>query len=1165
MIININKKKFHVNENEFNKVILSGFENLHILENLGLFERLISLIIELKDTSNIKNLICFNTCNGGYIPIECSSSFDNILLIDNILDSEENIHNNITLHNIKNIKFKNNIFLENNFGFSDNSPCILFSETPDFNIPFLKNMKENILITKYNLNLINNDNIFKYVFHLKNTDYFIYLNENNIHRFKEIFEYYLEYDNDNDNRNDNNNKNILNYDNLIHLCIMVKNAGPQFEDMLTQNLSFFDRWTILDTGSTDETINIINKVLVGKKHGNLYQEPFINFRDSRNRCLDLAGTACKFIVTLDDTYILSGDFRQFFHKVRGDQLSNSFSIFIKDKDFEYASNRIIKSHSRLRYIYKIHEVINVNDNINIIIPKINCYIKELNFDYMEVRTASRKELDLKLLFEEIEENPFEPRTYYYIAQTYIGLKNYEKAYEYYLKRADFYNSGFTQERIDAIFEAARLANFELNKPWEECLKLYEKAYSIDETRPESQYFIGVHYYYNNNISTAYKYFKKAFEIGFPRHTQYSLKPTLSFHFLPSILCNVCYLMKDYKLGEEASELFLKNNINTSDSYNNVLAWNNIYKKLNLCPSISCPIIPVKPLFCFVADGGFEPWTGKDILTNGVGGAETYIIEMSKYIQLSGHYDVIVFCNCLKEEKYENVIYKPLISFYSFINSCYVHTCVVSRFSEYLPVACNGYTESVYLVVHDLLPSGNVIPIEKKLKNIFCLTEWHVSYFNNIFPMLSHLTVPFYNGVDIKKFNKIGQKIPFKFIYSSFPNRGLLPLLQMWPKIYEKQPLATLHIYADINGNWVNNVEPEQMKMIKTLLEDYSKRENNLGIYNHGWVDKETLADAWSTADIWFYPCIFQETFCITALEAALSKTFVITNNLAGLQNTVGDRGIHIEGNPMELLWQEKALEKIFYFFDKSNMELKKSYIEKNYQWSLNLSWENQANHFLNKYILPNNKLEHKQMFNWTNHIPSEQDTAQFYKVMDYFNDTYVNNSNNNITKVLEIGTYTGISIINIVKHIHNSIGVAIDKWENYIELENNKLSLMNYIQELEVEKSFYKNIEKENLQSRIKVIKGDSKNILLNMIHNKEYYDFIYLDGSHKSFDCYLDVYLSWKLLNNGGILGIDDYLFNTEDKLETPYYAINKFLSDIKDESKILHTGYRIFIQKNI
>ena len=61
----------------------------------------------------------------------------------------------------------------------------------------------------------------------------------------------------------------------------------------------------------------------------------------------------------------------------------------------------------------------------------------------------------------------------------------------------------------------------------------------------------------------------------------------------------------------------------------------------------------------------------------------------------------------------------------------------------------------------------------------------------------------------------------------------------------------------------------------------------------------------------------------------------------------------------------------------------------------------------------------------------------------------------NIT-ILEIGTYTGISLINLVKNIPNSIGYGLDRWENYQE---NKL--LTQIQNLGVEKSFYSNINSE--------------------------------------------------------------------------------------------------------
>jgi hypothetical protein len=191
---------------------------------------------------------------------------------------------------------------------------------------------------------------------------------------------------------------------------MVKNGGPQFEEMLVSNMPIIDRWTILDTGSTDKTIEIIHNTLIGTKRGTLHQEPFIDFKQSRNRCLDLAGTDCKFIIMLDDTYQVYGNLREFLNIVRGDQMTTSFTIMIHSSDIHYGSNRIIKSESGLRYVHRIHEVITDKDNINVVIPTHASHIIDKRFDYMEERTMSRKELDLKLLYEELEENKTNPRT-----------------------------------------------------------------------------------------------------------------------------------------------------------------------------------------------------------------------------------------------------------------------------------------------------------------------------------------------------------------------------------------------------------------------------------------------------------------------------------------------------------------------------------------------------------------------------------------------------------------------------------------------------------------------------------------------------------------------------------------------------------------------------------
>jgi hypothetical protein len=941
--------------------------NLKIVDKLGIFERLISLIKELSEINKTKfKCIFFNQTHGGYIPLQCSNSFEHIYILNSDNFKVDNINVNILLHNIKNVSLTNDVISNDKEEYS----YIVFSEKYEY-------IDENI-IKKLNPIILTNTNnntplINYFTFQLTNSDYSLSIPNMLYNDFYNSFYYFIQ------------NSNTLNYDNLIHLCIMVKNAGEQFEQTLLDNLDSIDRWTILDTGSTDNTIDIINKVLVGKKKGELFNEPFINFRDSRNRLLELAGDKCKFSVMLDDTYVINGKIKDFLNEIRGDQMSDTFSFYIKFNDTEYTSNRILKTYRKFKYLYKIHEVIDPTDNVNVIIPQKYFFITDKQIDYMTKRTSDRKMYDLKLLFEELEEDVTNTRTYYYLGQTYNLLGDYEKAYYYFIARFNHQKEGFVYEKFDAIFEAARIANFQLNKPWSICEELYLKAYMFNNKRPEPLYFLGVHYYLNNNTFIAYNYFKEAFIIGYPVHLEYSLKPTLSFHYLPKFLTELCYFFNDYELGQKSASLFLNNNNPTDSYYNVMLSWHNIFVKLNESNlNLNTTFIQNenKPLLCFVADGGFEPWTGSDILTKGIGGSETYIIEMARYIQKQGFFKVLVFCNCLNQSIFENVEYIPIINFGCFIKNNQVHSCIISRFSEYIPLATKGQIKNIYFILHDLTPSGLIIPMDEKIKNIFCLTEWHVKYFLNIFPQFEKITVPFYYGIDIHKFdndrkvinnyntlnNKISdnekkitqninieiyettQKIPLKFIYSSFPNRGLLQLLQMWTKIVSKYPVASLHIYSDVNGKWVNDVAPELMKEIKNKI-DFFNENNKYNVFYHGWVNKDTLAEAWKTSEYWLYPCTFAETFCLTALEAALSKTFAITNGLAALQNTVANRGFCIEGDASTVEWQEKALVALFYIIE--NKKEKEKLIELNYNWASKLSWKNQANKLSNDFLLKN--------------------------------------------------------------------------------------------------------------------------------------------------------------------------------------------------------------------
>ena len=116
---------------------------------------------------------------------------------------------------------------------------------------------------------------------------------------------------------------------------------------------------------------------------------------------------------------------------------------------------------------------------------------------------------------------------------------------------------------------------------------------------------------------------------------------------------------------------------------------------------------------------------------------------------------------------------------------------------------------------------------------------------------------------------------------------------------------------------------------------------------------------------------------------------------------------------------------------------------------------------------------------------------------------------------------------------------------------------------LSVEKSFYKNISTFRLQDRITGFKRDSTDALARFFKNGLTFDFIYIDGSHLLLDCYSDLVLAWLILEKDGILAIDDYTYKIGSILDSPFEAVNHFLKRYEGKYKLLHKGYRVFLEK--
>lgn len=118
----------------------------------------------------------------------------------------------------------------------------------------------------------------------------------------------------------------------------------------------------------------------------------------------------------------------------------------------------------------------------------------------------------------------------------------------------------------------------------------------------------------------------------------------------------------------------------------------------------------------------------------------------------------------------------------------------------------------------------------------------------------------------------------KLIYSSTPQRGLNILYAIFDELYKEDKNIELNVYSsfDIYGHFERN---------KPFLPLFEKCRNHPGINYYGSVQHSEVLEAMQENHIMAYPCIWEETSCITLLENASAGNLIVTNNLGALAET----------------------------------------------------------------------------------------------------------------------------------------------------------------------------------------------------------------------------------------------------------------------------------------
>jgi len=299
-----------------------------------------------------------------------------------------------------------------------------------------------------------------------------------------------------------------------------------------------------------------------------------------------------------------------------------------------------------------------------------------------------------------------------------------------------------------------------------------------------------------------------------------------------------------------------------------------------------------------------PFDGESPERGSLGGSETAVVCMARALAALGH-EVEVYCRCLRPGEYGGVRYHDLAEF-GRAAACDV--LVVSRFAGALAGPVEGRLNMLWL--HDLLTEESAALVRGvlwKAEGIFVLSRFHRTHCARLLPEAGEALWVTRNGMDLEAVAQgraaAGERDRFRLLYVSRPERGLVRLLEMWPRLRAAEPRLTLRVA------WYENplADREQASVAHRIAERLAAL---AGVTRLGPLAKVDLYREMHEAGALAYPTDFPETSCIAAMEAAACGLPVVTSRYAALKETVreGESGLLVSGHPEGERYREQFAE-----------------------------------------------------------------------------------------------------------------------------------------------------------------------------------------------------------------------------------------------------------------
>ncbi|WP_230983930.1 class I SAM-dependent methyltransferase [Caulobacter rhizosphaerae] len=173
-------------------------------------------------------------------------------------------------------------------------------------------------------------------------------------------------------------------------------------------------------------------------------------------------------------------------------------------------------------------------------------------------------------------------------------------------------------------------------------------------------------------------------------------------------------------------------------------------------------------------------------------------------------------------------------------------------------------------------------------------------------------------------------------------------------------------------------------------------------------------------------------------------------------------------------------------------------------------------------------------------------------------------------RFLEIGSYEGRAACFLIQERARQRPIelhCIDTWLGGVEHEPSAMSAVEARFDHNIALAVSGAVHRVDFHKH----KSQSKIALWNLLAagKADYFDFIYVDGSHQAPDALSDAVMSFHLLRPGGLLIFDDYLWSMEDPGRQDFYnmpkpAIDAFVNIFQRKLQVLGAPlYQLYVRK--